>query len=181
MGGILSMEMAHQMATAKSRPGRPRFNVVGMVFVDSICPPTHPSLVAKTGPGPSPTVPTPQRIVRSPEEFKAMALPEKVDINLNHARLMVASYELPDWEGQAVPPTILLRCHETVFHGDKVSFVDHCRGMRQLGWEGYSEDNGGFIKTVMDIEGHHFSIFKEENVSRALSLGSPHGMDLGSC
>ena len=64
------------------------------------------------------------------------------------------------------PRTILLRCNEYVpvpasRSTKTVSRVDVARECPILGWEKYHSD---LIHAVVDIPGHHFNIFAEENV-----------------
>ncbi|RYP73998.1 hypothetical protein DL771_003309 [Monosporascus sp. 5C6A] len=155
LGGLLSLEMAHQLATAPSRARK--FRVLGMIFIDSVCP---RQLVE----GHKVELPLPSEpIVKTLEEMEAMKLKEKVNLNMTHARMMVRHWDLPKWEGIAVPPTILLRAKEHVESESQI-FVDHTREKRMLGWEKYNAEHGNFIKEVVDIEGHHFSIFEFDRI-----------------
>ncbi|WEW62048.1 hypothetical protein PRK78_007548 [Emydomyces testavorans] len=66
-----------------------------------------------------------------------------------------------------IPQTILLRCQEYVPVStdkcrDAVARVDVVRKMERLGWEDYGYD---FISAVLDIPGHHYSIFAKDYVS----------------
>jgi hypothetical protein len=66
------------------------------------------------------------------------------------------------------PPAILLRAKEYVHPRgpDSTSVIcdiDRSRHKRFLGWEDYSYK---FIRTVLDVEGHHYSIFEGKNVIR---------------
>jgi thioesterase domain-containing protein len=148
--------MAHQLATDTSIT--PKFNVLGIVMVDSVC----PKKVADF-PGLAKVWPM-ERVDKSPEEVKCMKLKDKVDLNMTHARVMIQRWDMPKWDGTPVPPTILLRAKELV-DGTTGSFVDHSRHDRLLGWEPYNKENGGFIRDIVDIQGHHFSIFEEKYVS----------------
>lgn len=149
--------MAHQLATAPL--GAPRFRVLGMVFIDSVYPhhvvdPARPALSLPDQP-----------IVKSMEELQAMKLKEKVDLNMTHARMMARRWVLPKYEGIPIPPTILLRAKENT-ESESQTFVDHSRTYRMLGWEKYVEQVGKkFIEDVVDIEGHHFSIFEFDKVN----------------
>ncbi|KAI1880174.1 hypothetical protein JX265_001795 [Neoarthrinium moseri] len=156
LGGILSLEMAHQIATDTEM--RPRFTVLGIIMIDSICPRRTADLPAAA------KIPPPQQIVKTDEEMKAMKLKEKVALNMAHARIMVPHWDKPQWTNSKAPPTVLLRAKETVDHADQ-KFVDVTRHDRMLGWGPYSEENGNFIRTVVDIEGHHFSVFADENIA----------------
>ncbi|KAI0836019.1 alpha/beta-hydrolase [Hypoxylon sp. FL0890] len=171
LGGLLSLEMAHQIALAArnrgkggnstdssgtSTPAAPKFRVVGMIMVDSIFPRRLGELR-----GPLPTEPR----FLTPEESKAMPLKEKVDLNMTHARMMVKSWDVPEWkDGLKVPPTILMRAKEFVSNDPSKTFVDYVREFRLLGWDEYNEKHGNFIQDVVEIEGHHFSIFEMKNL-----------------
>ncbi|ETS73689.1 hypothetical protein PFICI_14635 [Pestalotiopsis fici W106-1] len=164
LGGILSLEMAHQIATDKDL--RPKFTVLGIVMVDSLLPPPR-------GTPATDTTQKPQELGRvtdrTPDEIRALDLKAKVDVNMTHARRMVARWEPPRWKKAAAgpvlrpPPTILLRANEAV-DGPTPSFADFARGDRMLGWGWYNEENGRFLRGVVDIQGHHFSVFKDEYI-----------------
>jgi thioesterase domain-containing protein len=156
LGGILSLEMASQIAADPAMV--PRFRVLGVVLVDSICPfqmLDYPELIR--------TMPR-EKVLKSEEELKAMKLKEKVAVNMNNARVMIQTWQKPLWSVKAPPTAILLRAKEAV-DPTGTSFVDYSRKDSMLGWHEYSQENGSFIKKVVDIEGHHFSIFEEKYVS----------------
>ncbi|KAI2602584.1 alpha/beta-hydrolase [Hypoxylon sp. NC1633] len=143
----------------------PRFRVLGIVMVDTIFP-----LRLATLRGPLPDKP----VILSDEESKAMKLKDKVDLNMMHARMMVQFWEVPQWGGEegekdglktaAPPPTILLRAKEFVSSDPSQTFVDYVREYRFLGWDEYNEQHGNFIKQVVEVEGHHFTIFDIKNL-----------------
>lgn len=174
LGGLLSLEVAHQLATgATVHPTQRKFNVVGMVFVDSVHPKRIEKLTASNGFPKQALVKTVEElkeeakaghIIKTPEELKQMKLKEKVDLNMFHARIMVGEWDMPQWKGVKIPPTILLRAREYV-STDYLSFVDLVRDERMLGWDDYCKENGDFITEVWDIEGHHFNIFEEKYIS----------------
>ena len=67
------------------------------------------------------------------------------------------------------PTTILLRCNDYVpvsksENQNAISKVDTVRDHRLLGWDEYIPD---LVQCVLDVPGHHFSLFAEENVSRS--------------
>ncbi|KAK8082719.1 alpha/beta-hydrolase [Apiospora saccharicola] len=162
LGGMLSLEMAHQIATQPSGDSsadrRPRFNVLGMVWVDSQCP-----RAASEGIIPADKQ-LPAEVVQRPRaELDGLKLVDKVGLNMLNARIMVQSWEKPRWENDAVPPTILLRARES-YADPNSSFVDHQRGHRMLGWEGYSKEHGDFVREVVDVEGNHFSLFEDDKI-----------------
>lgn len=175
LGGALSLEMAHQIATQPSGDGsadrRPRFNVLGMVWVDTQCPrPASevPALADKHLPA--------EVVQRARAELDALKLLDKVGLNMLNARIMIQAWEKPAWREAPVPPTILLRARDRYAADPSSTFVDHQRGNRMLGWEAYSAEHDGFLKEVVDVDGHHFSVFEEQNVSfplSFLSLGVP--------
>ncbi|XXH01951.1 hypothetical protein Hte_008314 [Hypoxylon texense] len=172
MGGLLSLEMAHQIALtareAKAReefdgsegssgtstPKTPIFRVRGMIFIDSIFPLRLAELV-----GPLPGEP----VFLSAEESRKMKLKDKVDLNMTHARMMVRHWEVPRWkwgdEDIPVPPTILMRAKEFVSRDPEQNFVDYTRDLRLLGWDDYDAEHGHFIRDLWEVNGHHFSIF----------------------
>ncbi|KAI1489969.1 Alpha/Beta hydrolase protein [Biscogniauxia mediterranea] len=193
LGGLLSIEMVSQLAARPPTSTRPRFNVLGMIFIDSIYPKRLNLMRDMPGAEEQP-------VVKTPEELRAMSLREKVDLNMTHARLMVARWEMPDWTGREhlIPPTVLLRAKEFVStraedknnnshdgeseeqddnergreahtvdvaaNGKPRSFVDYTREFRLLGWDEYGTTGGKFIQKVVDIDGHHFSIFHDKYI-----------------
>ncbi|KAH6651958.1 Alpha/Beta hydrolase protein [Truncatella angustata] len=159
LGGILSLEMAHQIATDASIT--PKFKVLGIVMIDSVYPKKLSEIL--DAPELAQTWPK-ERLATSPEKIKAMALKDKVDVNMTHARAMIVRWEKPKWDTALAPPTILLRAKEMV-DGENQKFVDHTRHDRLLGWGPYSEEYGDFIRKVVDIEGHHFTVFHEQHIS----------------
>ncbi|KAI0411604.1 Alpha/Beta hydrolase protein [Xylaria grammica] len=153
MGGLLSLEVAWQLANRPADSTRPKFKILGMVFIDSV----YTKRLYELRDMPELTA---QPIVKSPEELKAMPLREKVDLNMAHARMMIAHWEVPDWKGREneIPPTILMRAKELV-HEDGQSFVDHWRKFHLLGWDLYHD--ACWIKEVVELDGHHFNIFED--------------------
>ncbi|KAH8668390.1 Alpha/Beta hydrolase protein [Xylariales sp. PMI_506] len=171
LGGILSLEMAHQMAVAANNntpAGAPQFRVLGIVMVDSVFPKRLTDF-----PWLAQLLPT-QRVTKTPEELAAMKVKEKVDLNMTHARVMIQQWPKPRWDtrkgepgaaGTPPPPTILLHAKEHVTPVGKNSFVDSVRQDPYLGWGPYSAEHGNFIREVVEVEGHHFSIFEFGYVS----------------
>ncbi|KAI0517897.1 Alpha/Beta hydrolase protein [Xylaria bambusicola] len=156
LGGLLSIEVAWQLANRPADSTKPKFTILGMIFIDSVYTKSlyglrnMPDLTA-------------QPIVKSPEELKAMPLREKVGLNMTHARMMITHWDMPDWKGREaeIPPTILMRAKELVKE-DGQAFVDHAREYRLLGWDNYH--GGTWIKEVVDVDGHHFSIFDDKYI-----------------
>ncbi|KAJ1325844.1 hypothetical protein MN608_09042 [Microdochium nivale] len=176
LGGILSLEMAHQIAISGPRRLR-RFRVVGMLWIDTVFPHHVEGEEGKTGnyaPGPN------ERIDVAPAELEAMSNKDLANLNMMHARRMVQSWDMPRWgleggEGgqhgdgakrrSSPPPTILLRARDAGKNEDgSKKFVDRTRQLRMLGWEGYDAANGGFVKSVVDVEGEHFTLFDFDKV-----------------
>ncbi|KAI1087951.1 alpha/beta-hydrolase [Rostrohypoxylon terebratum] len=179
MGGLLSFEMAHQIALAgqkkggsnssssssssssaassgTSTPAAPKFHVIGMIFIDTVFP-----LRLEELRGEIPMEP----VILTSEQSKAMVLKDKVDLNMTHARMMVIKWEVPRWDGLKVPPTILMRAKEFVSDDPTKAFVDYVREYKLLGWDDYNKEHGDFIQSVMEVEGHHFSIFHMNNLA----------------
>ncbi|KAI1184760.1 Alpha/Beta hydrolase protein [Nemania serpens] len=154
LGGILSLEIAWQLANRPRSSTRPKFTILGMIFIDSV----YTGQLFKIRNMPDATA---EPIVKSPEELKAMPLREKVDLNMTHARMMVARWDMPNWEGREdeIPPTILMRAKELV-RDDEKAFVDHAREFRLLGWDRYH--GARWIRKVVDLDGHHFNIFEDQ-------------------
>ncbi|KXJ90267.1 Alpha/Beta hydrolase protein [Microdochium bolleyi] len=171
LGGILSLEMAHQIAV--SGPARlRRFRVVGMLWMDTVFPHHVEGETMGTYVGPN------ERIPKSAAELAAMSNRELAGLNMMHARRMVHAWEMPRWGGKEEeedgggggtlgrkpPPTILLRARDAGAGDDGKKFVDRTRQFRMLGWEKYDEENGGFICSVVDVEGEHFSMFDFDKI-----------------
>ncbi|KAH9906007.1 alpha/beta-hydrolase [Xylariomycetidae sp. FL2044] len=160
LGGLLSLEMISQLLS-RPRPGRPQFRILGLIMIDSV----YPRRLGEVRDAELPEGP----IVKTPEELAAMKLRQKVDLNMTHARVMVRDWELPRFAGrsqqqqQQPPPTILLRAREPTTAA-KDRFVDYAREFRMLGWDEYNEKNGGFIRDVVDVDGHHFNMFEFDKI-----------------
>lgn len=171
LGGLLSLEMARMLA------GDPDFTVIGIVMMDSICPAAN---TTKTGAAKAAVVPYKQQFGPNTKQETI----EGVERCFTEARKSIAAWDMPRWdvpdakgcdddaaagEGQArpsssikCPPTILLRAREAVpTDPGQVSFVDTTRQSRSLGWDEYQKD---FLEEIVDIPGHHFSIFAWEHI-----------------
>ncbi|KAI1171617.1 Alpha/Beta hydrolase protein [Nemania sp. FL0916] len=153
LGGHLSIEVAWQLANPPADSNRPKFKVLGMIFLDSVC----PTRIFEIRNMPDTTA---KPIVKSPEELKEMPLREKVDLNMTHARMMIARWKMPDWKGREteIPPTVLMRAKEYV-QDEGQTFVDYARDLQLLGWDEYHD--ACWIKEVVELDGHHFNIFEE--------------------
>ncbi|KAI2631236.1 Alpha/Beta hydrolase protein [Xylaria nigripes] len=161
MGGLLSLEVAWQIANRPADSTRPSFKILGMILIDSIC----AGRIGEIRDMPDAAT---HPVVKTPEELKAMTLREKVDLNMTHARLMIARWKMPDWTGREaeIPPAILMRAKELV-RQDGRSFVDHYRDFRMLGWDSYHR--GSWIKDIVELDGHHFNIFEDKHLKTITS------------
>lgn len=180
LGGLLSLEMARVLV------GDPDFTVVGIAMMDSICP---AATKTKTGPAKVAVVPYKQQFGPNTKQETI----EGVERCFTEARKLIGMWTMPRWDGSDVergdaahtgpsgadsgegqprahappskikcPPTILLRARESVpTEPGQVSFVDTTRESRSLGWDEYQKD---FFEEIVDIPGHHFSIFEWEHI-----------------
>lgn len=166
LGGLLSLEMARMLA------GDPDFTVIGIVMMDSICPAAK---MTRTGAANAAVVPYKQQFGPNTKQETI----EGVERCFIEARKSIGAWTMPQWEGSDIdaaagesqvqlssnikcPPTILLRAREAVpTEPGEVSFVDTTRHSRSLGWDEYQTD---FLEEIVDIQGHHFSIFAWEHI-----------------
>lgn len=180
LGGLISLEMARVLA------GDPDFTVVGIAMVDSICPVGASTAGAGEG---AAVVPYKQQFGPNTKQETI----EGVERCFVEARKSIGAWAMPRWDGSDVegsddaqerengadgeegqlpapvpsssikcPPAILLRAREAVpTEPGQVSFVDTRRHSRSLGWEDYQKD---FLEEIVDIPGHHFSIFAWEYI-----------------
>lgn len=180
LGGLLSLEMARVLA------GDSQFTVLGLVMIDSICPSAYST---KTRVAKAAVVPYKQQFAPNTKQETI----EGVERCFVEARKAVESWRMPRWNesdeegndkaehcikvsdlGEAqphirtssssikCPPTFLFRAKEAVpTEPGEVSFVDVTRHSRNLGWEEYQKD---FLEEIVDISGHHFSIFAWDHV-----------------
>lgn len=157
LGGLLSLEMARVLV------GDPDFTVVGIAMVDSICPAS-----ADTTRSGAVAVAEKAAVVPYKHQFGPNTKQETiegVERCFTEARKSIEAWTMPRWDegsGAKCPPTILLRAREAVpTESGGVSFVDTRRNSRSLGWEDYEKD---FLEEIVDISGHHFSIFAWEYI-----------------
>lgn len=176
-GGILSLAMARLLADD------PLYNVIGIVMVDSICPGSVKADEWKRG-------------ITYKGQFSERTSQETIDRVtwcFSDAVRVIGEYQMPSWDDEQrndddvgprdgvqksgngirshenfdkaiCPPTILLRATDHVpVDSDTPSRVDLVRHDRSLGWNGYRE---GFFKEIVDVPGHHFSIFAFENIEK---------------
>lgn len=125
---------------------------------------------------------TPYPVVSSATGFRAIAqsvLPASscgaaslVKSAFLNCEVAVDSWSVPGWQCSP-PPTTLLRAADHVpikactLAGDGPARIDAYRMDRFLGWGNNVNDTSDRfeIELVLDIQGHHFSIFAPENVS----------------
>lgn len=184
LGGLLSLEIAHQLSL---RPqDETRLKVKGIVMIDSIYPGER-------------RMSNMRKLLPSMPVFRESTAEEtKVNVRrcLGFAAEMVDRWEMPKWGGgegkeeevrndtaeprsdgevarstSAMPPqVVLLRATDPmpVPAGEEgaVSKIDVHRGSKFLGWEKYGAGEGeggyGLIKAVADVPGHHFNMFQEQ-------------------
>jgi pimeloyl-ACP methyl ester carboxylesterase len=160
LGGLISLEIARQLADEKDR----LLNLVGIVMVDSVCP------VVRT----PPRLPVVQHAIQWSEHTRQETR-DRVMGCFSEAMRMLKEWSLPVWDGEhhkgrsgfrgplasRPPPVVLLRALEPVpVPEGGVSRVDVHRLDSQLGWGNYRKD---LITEVIDIPGHHFNIFHTED------------------
>lgn len=158
LGGLVSLEVARQLADEKDR----RLNVLGIVMVDSVCP---LSLTA-------PILPVVQHGIIWGEHTR-QETKDSIMRCFSEASDIIRKWTLPVWgegknknAGTRPPPVVLLRATDSVPVPDKIdSTVDSNRRDHLLGWGNYYKD---MIVKVIDIPGHHFNIFLgEEHLAAA--------------
>lgn len=164
-GGILSLAISRLLADD------PLYNVLGIVMIDSICPSSVRSKDWSRG-----IIYEGQFSERTSQETI-----ERVTWCFSDAVRVIGEYQMPSWgdsEGDnknndgfqrlslttkaTCPPTILLRAMDSVpVETDEPSRVDLVRYDRSLGWNDYRT---GFFQEIVDVPGHHFSIFAFDNI-----------------
>jgi thioesterase domain-containing protein len=159
LGGLISLEIARQMADDRDRSD---LNLLGIVMIDSVCPVMM-------------DVSRMQLVQHAMQwsEHTRQETRERVMRCFSEAVRMLGEWTLPVWDGQQgkgfrasvarrPPPVVLLRAMEKVPvpGGEGVTRVDIHRTDRQLGWGNYRKD---LITKVIDIPGHHFNIFHTED------------------
>ncbi|KAK4240168.1 hypothetical protein C8A03DRAFT_13475 [Achaetomium macrosporum] len=180
MGGLISLEVARQLADERDCP----LNLLGIVMVDSVCP-----LVLA-----APFMTVVQHAIEWGEHTR-QETKDRVMRCFSEAHRMVREWTLPVWgeeesntNGQVEkrqgngfrttwtsprpPPVVLLRATDPVplpeGVQEGVSAVDINRRDPLLGWGKYRRD---LITKVMDIPGHHFSIFHTEETLETTTEG----------
>ncbi|CZR46251.1 uncharacterized protein FPRO_11698 [Fusarium proliferatum ET1] len=138
MGGHLSLEIAKQLEDSN-------IDVIGILMVDTIYPHRFSSEKRKM---PS-------------EDSKEGKNKNQIlaDLAMADARRMIQAWTPPVWEAGRRPRISLLRAKKAVPSPDGTDLVDWSREERNLGWDMYDKD---FFADVVDIEGHHYEVFKFE-------------------
>lgn len=167
LGGCVSLAVAKVLARDE------RVRVVGIVMIDSVYPRAPEVLEGE--------VPRVAERVMNWSESTKQETKEAVLRCFDEAYRMVREWTLPVWgdqdpdggevvvsekpssvDGTRPPPVWLLRAEENVpVVTEGVARVDLYRRDRYLGWRNYRED---LIVEVVDIPGHHFSIFAFEHL-----------------
>lgn len=170
LGGIISLEIAHLVGDlGRSSP----ITVHGIILIDSVPPPSYASPTSHI----------------SYMDFVGAnvnsSLRTKIQHNMSNSRRMLKAWVFPygycansksDGQRQLAglemartsqpPVTILLRARERISTGlgqDGFYDTDRNRHAPLLGWERFGHN---FIVAVLDIDGHHYSVFEDENVSQ---------------
>lgn len=147
LGGLLALETAYVLSQSY-----PDVSVVGLVFVDSVCP-----VPPKAGWGDSET-----RLAERRIEWPATTAPATkvcVERCFNEAHRMVRNWVLPVFQA---PPAVLIRCRDPVpAPDDGLLYVDLYRHDRRLGWDNYCKD---LFCQVLDIPGHHYNVFALDHI-----------------
>lgn len=149
LGGLTCLEVARILAEDNY------YTVLGIVMIDSVCPMAFNKVKSDAL----------VKIVPHVMEWNATTREETKKSILKcfaDAMEMVLKWTLPSW-GDSVrpPPVILLKAKEPVpvVEAGGVSRVDVVRDDPKLGWDEYRED---LISQVVEIPGHHYSIFATE-------------------
>lgn len=175
-GGVLSLAIARVLADDDD------YAVLGIVMVDSVCPGSVRAEDWGRGAG----------HVTFPGQFSAMTsedTKQRVRWCFADSAKAILQYQMPSWDGywepgtgadadggsrgedqlsraaspsRRCPPVILLRAMEVVpVDSGHPSRVDLVRDDRSLGWNKYRD---GFFQEIVDVPGHHFSIFAFHNI-----------------
>ncbi|KAK2923862.1 hypothetical protein FoTM2_016019 [Fusarium oxysporum f. sp. vasinfectum] len=138
MGGHLSLEIAKQLEDSN-------IEVIGILMVDTIYPHKFSSEKRKM-PG---------------EDSKEGKNKNQIlaDLAMADARRMIQAWTPPAWEVGRRPRVSLLRAKKAVPTENGTDIVDLSREERNLGWDMYDKN---FFADVVDIEGHHYEVFKFE-------------------
>ncbi|MCJ1464844.1 hypothetical protein MMC07_003459 [Pseudocyphellaria aurata] len=169
LGGYLALEIAHILARDREH------EVLGLIMIDSCLPDQQKdakSAIARQ--------PDPLRFVDDSVSQKRKA---QVQRCFSQAGEMLQAWTPPSWGASGdfesdnrrlteeipssaqPPPTVLLRAVDRVPRKDDGDGaddpVDDWRDSNLLGWEQYDRH---FIHSVLDVSGHHFNIFDEQNL-----------------
>jgi hypothetical protein len=143
--------------------------ILGLIMIDSVFP--HPRTLS------SPPI---IRSVPFQVDFDEHVRPDvraMVQYAMAQTDVLIEKWDLPSWTAEdrqlkklVPPPAIMLRAREAAPEPEQtdgegvllVNDIDVCRKRRFLGWEEYETK---FIRNVLDVNGHHHSIFEVRNVS----------------
>ncbi len=162
LGGMLALEVAKVLADD------PDLRVVGMVMIDSVC------TLAPPGGWVDPPAPV---VVRKFEWTDNTRVETRVAIErcFIESGRMAWSGSPPTWEAESKgvrrarrmpPPAMLLRSQDAVPVEGGILAVDLYREDRRLGWDNYRK---GLFSRIVDIPGHHFSVFVEQHLDKVSS------------
>ena len=161
-GGLTALEMAHCM------PIDSGYRIKGIIMIDSVNPQYRPENV--------------QAISYEPQfpEQTSVTTRRRISSAMRRATGLVDGWSLPDWDHQSLlpprtagsataqpsspyPRTILLRAQGWVPVQEEgcLCSIDVGRERRLLGWE---DCGWPIVERVLDVTGHHYSVFDEENV-----------------
>lgn len=160
LGGMVALEMAKVLQDDRG------LNVVGLLMIDSVCPLAWTQAAAKDdndndNDRGAVKVVAPQHVF---SETTKQETRDKVMRSFAESSAMVMKWEMPTWAERdpPPPPAILLKAADSVpVAGGGVTRVDVERGDPTLGWNRYREN---LFLRVVDIPGHHFNVFSEQNI-----------------
>ena len=133
------------------------YNVVGLIMIDSPNPKvTH----GRSG--------IPTKDLPSIAQHTRPQIREKVLASMENSRKLIREWQPPQWDASSPPPpAILVRADQYVpiAEGSRErAVVDLAREDPKLGWEEYDALT---IQNVIEVPGHHFSIFHFDRVSQS--------------
>ncbi|KJZ68279.1 hypothetical protein HIM_12331 [Hirsutella minnesotensis 3608] len=146
LGGLLSFHIARELAKD------PKIAVAGILLIDG----PYPGVVD--------CFTTIQPLNASKQGGGVMS--QMASQNNRTETHKIDKWALPTWTSELDgkrPKMILLRAKERVPGPDPdLSLVDLHRDDKMLGWDQYSSD---VFEEVIDVEGNHFSLFANDNIS----------------
>ncbi|KAL2263285.1 hypothetical protein VTK26DRAFT_7475 [Humicola hyalothermophila] len=176
LGGLVSLEVARQLANDDNSGDQdqqpPRLTVLGIVMIDSVCP------LGRT----APILPVVRHALVWGEHTR-QDTKDRIMRCFAEASDLIGRWTLPEWPAPAdpgpgpgpeksrpsPPPVVLLRATDPVpvpadYRVDAAA--DANRRDRRLGWGRYRED---LIVKVIDVPGHHFTVFIGEDRLAAMT------------